>query len=388
MKTAKIGVIGCGTISDLYLSDLRDLFHNVEAVACADLFEEKAEATAKKYGLRKLTVDELIADEEVEIILNLTVPQAHTALNLAALEAGKHVYCEKPLAPTLQEARQVIAKAAEKGLRLGGAPDMFFSAPIQTCRKMLDEGTIGEVVHVISNVCHPGHEIWHPAPQYYYKAGGGPMMDLGPYHISALVALLGPVKTVRCVTRRTYEEREIYSYPLRGEKIPVEVPTFYTGILEFESGAVCTLISSFDTWCSTAPSLEVHGTKGSIFMPNPGFWGGVPRLFTADEYKDTYDKEGNILKYVIGEEKLPLFHEVKSAYPVSAQEQKGFGIADMAAALEEGREHRTNPEFLYHVLEILIGFERSAETGEVYRLESTCRRPERVPEGLPFGEIV
>lgn len=388
MKTAKIGVIGCGTISDLYITDLKEMFSNVEVVACADLFEEKAAATAEKYGIRKLTVDDLINDDEVEIVLNLTIPQAHTELNLKALEAGKHVYCEKPLAPTLEEARLVIEKAKEKGLRLGGAPDMFFSAPIQTCRKLLDEKTIGEVTHTFSFVCHPGHEIWHPAPEYYYKKGGGPVLDLGPYHISALVNLLGPVKTIRCVSRKSFSEREIYSHPKRGQKITVEIPTYYTGILEFESGVVCTLVYSFETWNSTVPSMEIHGTEGSIFMPNPGFWGGVPRLFTADEYKATYDNEGNILKYVIGEEKLPFFHEVESPYHVSPKEQKGYGIADMAAAIEEGRPHRTSPEFIYHVLEILVGIDESASSGETYYMKSSCERPERVPEGLPLGEIV
>ena len=388
MKKYTIGVIGCGTISDLYLTDLRDMFSNVEVVACADLFEEKAAEKADKYGIKKLTVDELINDPDVDIMLNLTIPQAHTELNLAALEAGKHVYCEKPLAPTLDEALLVINKAKEKGLRLGGAPDMFFSAPVQTCRKLLDEGTIGTVTHLFSNVCHPGHEIWHPAPEYYYKKGGGPILDLGPYHVSAMVNLLGPVKSIRCVSRKSFETREIYSHPKRGQKIDVEIPTYYTAILEFECGAVCTLVSSFETWCSTAPSLEIHGTKGSIFMPNPGFWDGVPRIFTENDYKATYDEEGNILKYVIGEEKLGFFKESESPYHVSPKEQKGFGIADMAAAIEEKRPHRTSPEFLYHVLEVLIGIDRSAESGETYYVESRCERPERVPEGLPFGEII
>ena len=394
MKVTKVGILGCGMVFAMYMPTLSKLFPNVKVVACADIDEDKAEEAAEDYDLKQMSIDELIDDPEIEIIMNLTPPQAHTELNLRILEAGKHLYCEKPLAPNLEEAKMVLDRAKELNLRVGGAPDIFLSAPVQTCRRLIDDGKIGKVINAVFSMAHPGPEQFHNSPFFFYKEGGGPVMDLGPYFLSATVALFGPVKRISCVTRQTYAERTVISYPHAGKKIDVEVPTFYTGILEYSSGAVCTMIMSWDTLLSTLPDFEIHGTEASVIMPNPGLWTGEPYMLTKERYAEVFEKNKFIPYFLPQNDRMNLFEKVNMPYckPTGkyggflGADFRGWGLADMASAIEQGRPHRTSPEFIYHLLEIEVGLEQSAKTGQPYEMTSTCERPEVIPEYLPIGE--
>jgi predicted dehydrogenase len=270
MGRVKVGIIGCGNISDIYLKNCTKVFDNLEVVACADLIMDRAKAKAEAYNIPKAcTVEELLADPEIEIVINLTIPKAHAEVCLAALEAGKNVYVEKPLAISREDGKKIIETAKKKGLLVGGAPDTFLGGGIQTCKKIIDDGWIGEPIAATAfMVCH-GHESWHPDPEFYYKLGGGPMFDMGPYYLTALVSLMGPIRRVTGSARITFPERLITSQPKYGTKITVDVPTHVAGIMDFESGAIGTILTSFDVWGSQLPRIEIYGSAGSMIVPDP-----------------------------------------------------------------------------------------------------------------------
>lgn len=268
---AKIGIIGCGTISETYLKNLMVKFDNLQVVACADIVEEKAKQTSEKFNIPKFcNVEQLLADSEVDIVVNLTIPAVHHKVNMQALTAGKHVYCEKPLALSLEDANEAVAFAAEKGLILASAPDTFLGAGVQTCRKLIDDGAIGKPVGFTANMTSPGVDLWHPAPDFYYKKGGGPMWDMGPYYLTALISLLGPIKQISCLATVARQERKMFD----GHMVEVEVPTHYAGIAEFCSGVVGNVNMSFDVWHSRLPLIEIFGTGGSIEVPDPNMFNG------------------------------------------------------------------------------------------------------------------
>ena len=316
MQPVKIGVIGCGNISDIYFENALK-FDNLEVAGCADLDESRAVEKAKKHALPKAyaTVQQLLADDSIEVVLNLTIPAAHADIALSALEAGKHTYCEKPFALTREQGKQVLDSAGEKGLLVGCAPDTFLGAGIQTAIKLIDDGWIGDPVSATAFMqCH-GHEHWHPDPEFYYQVGGGPMFDMGPYYLTALVALLGPVKRACGSARISFPERTITSAKKHGKKISVEVPTHVAGILDFAQGAVATLVTSFDVWAHTLPHLEIHGTAGSMSVPDPNTFGGPVKIWRAGAEHWT---------------EMPLSHG-------HAENARAIGLADMARALRERR---------------------------------------------------
>ena len=287
VNKVKIGIIGCGNISDIYLKNCTQVFDNLEVVACADLIHERAQAKAEQYNLAKAcSVEELLRDPEIEIVVNLTTPDAHAEVCLAALKAGKNVYVEKPLAITREDGKKILELAKEKGLLVGGAPDTFLGAGIQTCRKLIDDGWIGEPIGATAFMVNHGHESWHPDPEFYYKVGGGPMFDMGPYYLTALIALMGPVKRVTGSARITFPERVITSEPKYGTKITVDVPTHVAGIMDFESGAIGTILTSFDVWDSQLPRIEVYGTTGSMIVPDPNTFGGPVYIKRAGDQID------------------------------------------------------------------------------------------------------
>lgn len=386
MKKTKIGIIGSGTIAETYLQTLEDKFDNVEIVACSDLVMEKAQSLADDFGIRACTNEELLSDPEIEIVINAMTPQAHTSVNLAILEAGKHIYCEKPLALNLEEAKMIVEKAKSLGLCICGAPDHFMSAPVQAARRFIDQGKLGNVIHVVANIAQPGPECWHPSPAFYYKEGGGPVLDLGPYYMGALISILGPVKKVFCVNRKTYEERTITSAQYYGTVMKVEVPTFYQCIIEFACGAVCSLLASFDTWLSTGVDIEIHGTKASMLLPNPGFWGGKPRVLTKEDYARVWNEVGFLPHLVDSQKRYDFFTPLDLPAGSSPLEQRGWGVADMASAIEHGRPARTNADFVLHCLELFLGIDESGKTGLPYEMTTTCERPAPIPEDLPAGE--
>lgn len=365
MKRTKVGVIGCGNISGIYLQADKT-FEILETVACADLIMEKAQEQAEKHGIpRACTPEALLADPEIEIVVNLTIPQAHFPVALAALEAGKSVHNEKPLTLTREEGKQLLQMAASRGLRVGCAPDTFLGGGIQTCRKLIDDGWIGEPIGATAfMLCH-GHESWHPSPAFYYQVGGGPMFDMGPYYLTALIALMGPVRSVSGMTRITFPERTITSQPLAGTKVEVEVPTHVVGLLDFANGAIGTLITSFDVWSSELPRIEIYGTEGTLSVPDPNTFGGPVRVRRAGASEWST---------------IPLTHGY-------AENSRGIGVADMAYALRSGRKHRASGELAYHVLDIMHAIHDAADQGKQVMLESTCESPAPLPLGLRHGTL-
>jgi predicted dehydrogenase len=363
MEKVKVGIIGCGKISGIYCQ-AKQVFGILDIVACADLVPERAKARAEEYAIpRACSPEELLRDPEIELIVNLTIPKAHAEVCLAALEAGKHVYVEKPLSVTREEGQRLLAVANAKGLRLGGAPDTFLGAGLQTCRKLLDDGWIGQPVAATAFMLCRGHESWHPDPEFYYQVGGGPMFDMGPYYLTALVSLIGPVRSVAGCARVTFPQRTITSEPKRGQTINVEVPTHVVGILDFANGSMATIVTSFDVWGGQLPRIEIYGTEGTMSVPDPNTFGG-PVLIRRGRSKEW------------SEFPLPFGYSANS---------RGLGVADMAHAIRTGRPHRANEQLTYHVLDIMSGIHDAADAGRHVELESTCQRPAPFPLGLPMG---
>jgi predicted dehydrogenase len=367
-SAVKVGVIGCGKISGIYLEN-GAIFDDFDIVACSDLVLERAEAQAEAYGVPKAcSPEELLADEEVEIVLNLTIPIVHAEVSMAALEAGKHVYTEKPLAVRREDGRRMLEVAEERGLLIGCAPDTFLGGGLQTCRKIMDEGVIGEPVAVTAMMMTHGPEDWHPNPDFYYQPGAGPMFDMGPYYLTALTTLMGPVRRVTGSARVTFPERMITSQPHAGTPITVNTPTHVAGVMDFEGGTVGTLVTTFDVWSEYQSRIDLYGTEGTLSLPDPNFFDGPVRLWRPDENAWT---------------ELPLTHPY-------TENCRGLGLADMAQALRTGRKHRASGELGMHVLDIIHAFLDSSANGEHVEVSSTFERPEVLPATSPeriFGGV-
>lgn len=359
MQKVKVGIIGCGNISDAYLKNCVHYEH-LEVVALADLNLELARSKAATYGITKvMTTDELLADPDIEIVLNLTIPQAHAEISLAALEAGKHVYSEKPLAVTVEDGQRIIAKAKERNLRVGVAPDTVLGAGIQTCRKLIDDGVIGKPIAASAFMLSGGPESWHPNPAFLYAKGAGPMFDMGPYYLSAFITLLGPIKRVTGSAVISYPEREITSQPLNGQMIEVETPTHINSVIDFESGATATLTTSFDIkGGSTLPNIELYGSEGTLIVPDPNTFSGPVKLRKAGSDQ---------------------FEEIPLTHPYDGPD-RGVGLLDMALAIREDRPHRASGELALQVLEIMHGVHIASAEGRHYNVQHQCDRPSAMPE--------
>ena len=361
----KVGMVGVGCISGIYLKNFHEVFKDVELVAVCDLIRERAENAQKQYPHLKIydTMEELFADPEIDIVLNLTRPYQHYEVSKAALLAGKHVYSEKPLGADLEEGIELVKLAQEKGLMIGGAPDTFMGAGIQTCRKLIDEGVIGDVTggrFVIA--CH-GHESWHPDPDFYYQRGGGPLFDMGPYYITAMINLLGGIKKVYGSARTTYAERLITADPHKGEIIHVHTPTHIEGMLTLDSGITVSLLASFDVYSTKQTNIELYGSKGVMYVPDPNCFGGTVEVVGPD-----------------GRKEYPLTFKY-------ADNSRCLGLDDMAKALEAGRPARTSYKQTFHVLEAMCGILKSAETGMPYEMTSTFEREAPLDPTLPDGVL-
>ena len=365
MEPVKVGLVGCGFISGIYLENSK-IFQSFDVVACSDLIHERSKGRAEEFDIPKVcSTAEIMEDPEVEIVLNLTTPDGHYMVAKQAIEHGKSVYNEKPLAIELDDGKELIDSAKEAGVLIGGAPDTFLGGGIQTCRKLIDDGWIGEPIGATAFMTCHGHESWHPDPEFYYKKGGGPMFDMGPYYLTALVNLLGPVKQVKASTKITFPERTITSEPKYGTKITVDVPTHVVGIMDFHGGATGTIITSFDVWGAQLPRIEVYGTLGSLSVPDPNTFGGPVQLYLPgyNEWRD-----------------VPLSH----GYTFNS---RGLGVADMANALRSGRHHRANGDLTYHVLETMHAFHTASINEKTVKIKSKVRQPSPLPIGLIKGYI-
>ncbi|MDD3275800.1 MAG: Gfo/Idh/MocA family oxidoreductase [Kiritimatiellales bacterium] len=363
-KTVGIGIIGCGNISQAYFNGAKT-FEVLKIISCADINMDAARAKAEENECKAETVKELLANKDVDLVINLTVPAVHAEISLAALNSGKHVHSEKPLAISLRDGQTILELAKKKGLLVGCAPDTFMGAGLQTCRKIIDDGWIGRVVGGTAFLMSRGPESWHPNPFFFYQTGAGPMFDMGPYYITALVHLLGPVKTVTAITSRAFEKRTATCKEHFGKQIPVDVPTHYSGVLEFHSGAVITVTISFDVHRHGHSPIELYGTEGSLKVPDPNTFGGPVEIFTS----------------AAGEWKTQTL-----SHPY-AENMRSIGAADMAYAILGKRKHRTSGELAYHVLEVMHAFEKSSNARKQVEIKFRPDRPAALPLGLIHGRL-
>ncbi|MBI1773894.1 MAG: Gfo/Idh/MocA family oxidoreductase [Proteobacteria bacterium] len=364
MKRVGVGIIGCGNISEAYLKAAPG-FPILDIRGLADIRAAAAEARANAFGLKAMSIEALLDDPSIELVINLTIPVAHVEVSLRAIEAGKHVHSEKPLGIATAEAKRLLNAAAKRKLRVGCAPDTFLGGAHQTCRKLVDDGAIGRPVAATAFFMCPGHERWHPNPAFYYQAGGGPMLDMGPYYITALVNLLGPVAAVSGATARAKARRTITSEPLKGKKIPVNVATHVAGTLEFASGAMASMAMSFDVPKHRHLPIELYGTEASLIVPDPNRFGGeIMRAKAGAEWETMPTQHG----YADGNYRI-------------------IGAADMAHAILSGRRHRASGELAYHVLEVMEAFQISQDKGRRIAIKSQPPRPAMLPVGFKPGTL-
>lgn len=354
MRPIKIAFIGVGAISGIYLENITNLFQEIEIIGVCDLIPERAEQAVKKYHIPKLykTMYDAFADSEVDIILNITRPYEHFEVSYEALKAGKHVYSEKPLAATLDEGKALVELAEKNGLMLGGAPDTFLGAGIQTCRRLIDDGLIGDPIGAAAFMICRGHESWHPDPEFYYKHGGGPLFDMGPYYLTALIHLIGGVSSVTGAAKKSFTQRIITSQPHRGEVVTVEVPTYVTGMLHFENGAIGTIFTTFDVCYEQQARLEIYGSKGTLIVPDPNGFDGPVKLLRPEQ--------GSLME-------MPLLFDYR-------ENSRALGLADMAKALQTGRSFRADYRQTYHVLEIMETLCKSSDERRTLDLVSRYTR--------------
>jgi predicted dehydrogenase len=359
----KVGIIGCGNISNAYFKGC-PVFDILEIVGCADIDHSRAVAKAEEHGVKAYAVEDLLADPEIQIVINLTVPQAHAEVSLSIIAAGKHPYSEKPLAIRREDGRKVIEAAKARGVRVGCAPDTFLGAGGQTARKAIEDGLIGVPVAATAFMTGHGPEGWHPNPDFFYQVGGGPMLDMGPYYVTGLVNLLGPARRVTGSARISFPERVITNQARYGEKIKVEIPTHVAGVIDFANGAVATLITSLDVWGAHLPRIEIYGSEGSLSVPDPNRFDGEVQLLRAGKREW---------------ETVPAAH--------SDQVGRGIGVADMAYGIAYDRPHRASGALAFHVLDVMQSFAEASDAGRHVAISSGTSAPAPLPPGLTTGEL-
>ncbi|MFT3972390.1 MAG: Gfo/Idh/MocA family oxidoreductase [Amaricoccus sp.] len=365
MDRLGVGIVGCGNISAAYFR-LAPLFRGIEVRACADLSAAAAEARAAEFGVRAESVDALLADPDVDVVINLTIPAAHFGVTKAALEAGKHVYSEKPFVLGLEEGLELRRLADARGLQVGSAPDTFLGGAHQLARKLIDDGTIGTITAGTAFVLSHGMEMWHPNPGFFFLPGGGPMLDLGPYYVADLINLIGPVRRVAAMTGAATPTRLVTAAgPVQGQEIPVETPTTVQALLEFAGGAQVMVGTSWDVWGHRhRQPIELYGTEGSLFVPDPNWFGGTVEVAGRD----------GTVREETWEHPLGVPNDVR---PNAAfANYRTAGLADMALAIIEGRDARCGLDRALHGIEVMTAILQSGETGRFVDLTTTCTRPE------------
>ena len=360
----RVGIVGSGFISRAYLRAALD-FPGVRIIACSDVNLAAAEEKAREFQIRAQSVEQLLADPEIDLILNLTVPQSHGSVSLRAIESGKHVYSEKPLALSVKEAHAVLSAAQMRQRRVGVAPDTFLGGGQQTARALIDRGDIGTPIGGTAFILLPGHEHWHPNPDFFYQPGGGPVLDMGPYYLTALVNLLGPIRRVISLGRQAFKEREIQSGPRKGERIPVLIPTHFNTLLEFHQGPLVSFHASFDVQGHTHSPIEIYGTEATLQVPDPNTFGGSVQLLKRGKSPVT----------------TPLTHGF------SDRNYRIIGVAEMEKAIAGGRPHRASAELGYHVLEVMQAIVENGASGLPVEISSSCDRPAALPPQARLGSL-
>jgi predicted dehydrogenase len=359
-----IGIVGCGNIAATYMRNAA-LFSGIELRGCADLDPAAAQSRAAEFGTQAMSIDQLMGSESVDLVLNLTVPMAHHDVTMSALTAGKHVFSEKPLGVTVAEGRRLVEEARSRNLLLGSAPDTFLGAAGRHARKLIDSGAVGRVVAGTAFMFGRGMEHWHPAPQFYYQPGGGPVLDMGPYYLTMLVNLLGPAASVTAVTGRGQTERVITAEgPLHGTTFPVGTPTTALSLIRFASGALITFGASWDVFRHSNHPIELHGTEGSIRLPDPDTFGGTVSLSSRGAEWLDHDSRDDLYGAI--------------NWPHQAPDRANYrmlGVADLARSLVEGRAPRASGELALHVLEIMEAILASGENGETIPIASAPAQP-------------
>lgn len=358
-----IGIIGCGNISTAYLQ-LAPQFRHLDITACADLDDSAAQAQASRFGCQAMSVEALLADPDIGLIINLTVPRVHAEVSSRILESGKHVYSEKPYVLTVEEGQALRALADRQGLRIGSAPDTFLGAAHQLARQLIDTGQVGTIIGGTCHLMTRGMEHWHPNPDFFYQPGGGPILDMGPYYLTNLVQLIGPVKRLMAMTATPFATRTITSEPRNGETFPVGTPTTVHALLAFHSGAQVTLSISWDVWQNGHECMELYGTDATLHVPDPNFFGGEVRVATRDDERiEELDHPFATPNY-------------ENEQGDTVANYRGAGLADMVAAIDEGREYRCNDEVALHVVDIMTSVLESGDSGQSVTLKTTCKRPD------------
>jgi len=365
----KVGVIGCGNIADIHFKNSKQYFNNFEIIACADINEKASQSYAEKYNIHQLSVEDLLANKEIELVINLTIPNVHYEVSKSILEANKHSYSEKPLSIEFEDGKKLNTIAKDRNVYVGCAPDTFLGAGIQTARKILDENKIGKVHLGSISMAVPGHEVWHPNPDFYYKYGGGPILDMGPYYFTALVNLLGSAVSVNSKVRTVYEKRIIGSGERQGEEIKVEVPTTILSHIEFKSGALIDAFFSFDVWKHSKNHIELYGDKGSINIPDPNMFGGDILVCKSKngDWENIDTKNNNLGKINIKNK------SEKANESAGIANYRGIGVSETVDAIKNNRLNRCSGELSLHVLDILDSIIKSSKENKKIELRSSIK---------------
>lgn len=364
-KTMGVGILGAGNISAAYLK-LAPLFKGLEVRAVADIVPDAATARADEFGVSALTPDQMLANDEIDIVVNLTIPDAHYRVSKEIVSAGKHAYSEKPLVLTLEEGEDLRAAAKSNGVEVGCAPDTFLGGAHQQARAIIDNGQVGKIMSGTCHVMSYGMEHWHPNPDFFFKPGAGPVLDIGPYYIANLINLVGPVKRVTAFSGSARDQREITSEPRRGEFVSVETPTTIHAVMEFHNGAIITLGASWDVEAHQHANMELYGTEGSLYVPDPNFFGGELVIARRDGAREIVEPWAHPLGVPNWERPNgPPFANYRTA-----------GLADMVQAIGEGKMPRCSLDATLHGVDVMTSILKSGETGNAIELTTTCERPE------------
>jgi predicted dehydrogenase len=384
VKPFRIGLIGCGRISDIYIKNCQR-FDDLEIVACASLDIAESKTKAEQYDIPKYCLPEdIFADPTIDCVLNLTIPAAHASISLQALEAGKHVYSEKPFVTELADGEKILQLAKQKGLLVGNAPDTFLGGRWQTVKRLLNEDVIGKPTGVSAFVGTHGVERHNPNPDFYYLEGGGPLLDLGPYYLTAMIFFMGPISRVAGLSRKTFEQRTIENGPRNGEKIPVEIDTHSLSMIEFTSGAIGSMTMSFDIWDSETPRFEIYGEKGTICIADPDPVHGA-NIFQGDVlYRTQETSRWTHQPRPTGRDHWQIA-ENRHSYN---EDSRGLGLLDLAYAAQAKRSPRASGEMAHHVYEVMESLSTAADTGQYQTIHSSCQIPEMLATDFPHNEKI